>query len=57
MYIHLKLLNLTIMNLKAYDDVKPYRWGNTLKKWREPILNYSKITGPPMPSQRAATPR
>jgi transposase len=28
------------MNLKASDDAELYRWGNTLKRWRQPILNY-----------------
>ena len=35
-----KLLDLIIMNLKASDDAELYRWGNTLKRWRQPILNY-----------------
>ena len=35
-----KLLDLIMMNLKASDDAELYRWGNTLKRWRQPILNY-----------------
>jgi len=35
-----ELLDLIIMNLKASDDAELYRWGNTLKRWRQPILNY-----------------
>jgi transposase len=29
-----------ILNLKCADDGELIRWGNTLKHWREPILNY-----------------
>lgn len=35
-----KLLDLIIVNLKSEDDGELIRWGNTLKRWREPILNY-----------------
>jgi transposase len=35
-----KLLDNIIFNLKLADDAELVRWGNTLKKWREPILNY-----------------
>jgi len=35
-----KLLDNIIFNLKIADDAELVRWGNTLKKWREPILNY-----------------
>ena len=36
----LKILDNIIFNLKIADDAELVRWGNTLKKWREPILNY-----------------
>jgi len=35
-----KLLHLIILNLKSDDDGELIRWGNTLRRWREPILNY-----------------
>jgi transposase len=35
-----KLLNNIILNLKSADDAEMIRWGNTLKHWREPILNH-----------------
>ncbi len=35
-----KLLNNVIFNLKSADDAEMIRWGNTLKRWREPILNH-----------------
>ena len=35
-----KLLHLIILNLKSDDDAELIRWGNTLRRWREPILNY-----------------
>jgi transposase len=35
-----KLLDLVIFDLKASDDGELMRWGNSLKHWREPILNY-----------------
>jgi transposase len=34
------LLDLIIVNLKSEDDGELVRWGNTLKRWREPILNH-----------------
>ena len=34
------LLDLIILNLKSEDDGELVRWGNTLKRWREPILNH-----------------
>jgi len=33
-------LDNVILNLKAGDDAELVRWGNTLKHWREPILNH-----------------
>lgn len=33
-------LDNIILNLKAGDDAELVRWGNTLKQWREPILNH-----------------
>lgn len=33
-------LDNIILNLKAGDDAELIRWGNTLKHWREPILNH-----------------
>ena len=35
-----KLLDNIIFNLKSNDDGELIRWGNTLKRWKEPILNY-----------------
>lgn len=35
-----KQLDNIILNLKAGDDAELVRWGNTLKHWREPILNH-----------------
>lgn len=35
-----KLLDNIIFNLKSDDDGELIRWGNSLKHWREPILNY-----------------
>ena len=35
-----KLLENIIFNLKSADDGELMRWGNTLKHWREPILNH-----------------
>lgn len=35
-----KLLDNIIFNLKSADDAELVRWGNTLKHWREPILNH-----------------
>jgi len=35
-----KQLDNIILNLKAGDDGELIRWGNTLKRWREPILNH-----------------
>lgn len=35
-----RLLDNIIFNLKLADDAELIRWGNTLKHWREPILNY-----------------
>jgi transposase len=35
-----KLLDTIIFNLKSDDDGELIRWGNTLKRWREPILNH-----------------
>ena len=35
-----KLLENIIFNLKSADDGELIRWGNTLKHWREPILNH-----------------
>jgi transposase len=35
-----KLLDNIILNLKSADDAELIRWGNTLKHWREPILNH-----------------
>jgi len=34
------LLENIIFNLKSADDGELIRWGNTLKRWREPILNH-----------------
>ncbi len=35
-----RLLENIIFNLKSADDAELIRWGNTLKHWREPILNH-----------------
>ena len=35
-----KLLDNVIFNLKSADDAELIRWANTLKRWREPILNH-----------------
>jgi transposase len=35
-----QMLDLIIFNLRAEDDGELIRWGNTLKRWREPILNH-----------------
>ena len=35
-----KILENIIFNLKSEDDAGLIRWGNTLKHWREPILNH-----------------
>jgi transposase len=35
-----KFLDNIILNLKSDDDGELIRWGNTLKHWHEPILNY-----------------
>ena len=35
-----KILNNIIFNLKSADDPELITWGNTLKHWREPILNH-----------------
>ena len=35
-----KILDLIILNLKSEDDGELIRWGNTLKRWRESILNH-----------------
>ena len=35
-----RVLDNLILNLKCADDGEMLRWGNTLKHWREPILNY-----------------
>ena len=35
-----RLLDLIILNLKSEDDGELIRWGNTLRRWREPILNH-----------------
>jgi transposase len=34
------VLDAIIFSLKSDDDGELIRWGNTLKHWREPILNY-----------------
>jgi len=36
----IKLLDNIIFNLKSADDAELIRWGNTLKHWREPIVNH-----------------
>jgi transposase len=35
-----RVLDKLILNLKCADDGELVRWGNTLKRWRGPILNY-----------------
>jgi len=35
-----RLLDLIIFNLRSEDDGELIRWGNTLRRWREPILNH-----------------
>jgi transposase len=35
-----KLLDNIVFNLKTADDAELIRWGNTLKYWRELILNH-----------------
>ena len=35
-----RCLDNIILNLKAGDDGELIRWGNTLKGWRQPILNH-----------------
>ena len=35
-----KILDNVIFNLRWADDGELIRWGNTLKHWRQPILNY-----------------
>ena len=35
-----KLLDNIIFNLKSSDDGELIRWGNTLRRWKEPILNH-----------------
>jgi len=35
-----KILDNIILNLRCADDGELIRWGNTLRHWREPILNY-----------------
>ena len=35
-----KILDNIILNLRCADDGELIRWGNTLKHWRDPILNY-----------------
>ena len=35
-----KLLDLIILNLRLEDDGELVRWGNTLRRWGEPILNH-----------------
>jgi len=35
-----RLLDLIILNLKSEDDGELIRWGNTLSRWRESILNH-----------------
>jgi len=35
-----RVLDNLILNLKCADDGEMVRWANTLKHWREPILNY-----------------
>ena len=35
-----RLLDLIILNLRSEDDGELIRWGNTSRRWRNPILNY-----------------
>ena len=35
-----RILDNIIFNLRLSDDGELIRWGNTLKRWREPILNH-----------------
>ena len=35
-----RLLDNIILNLKSEDDAELVRWGGTLKRWRDSILNY-----------------
>ena len=35
-----RILDNVIVNLKSADDGELIRWGNTLKRWRDPILNH-----------------
>jgi len=35
-----ELVSNIIINLKSSDDGELIRWGNTLKRWKEPILNH-----------------
>jgi len=35
-----RILDNIIFNLKLSDDGELIRWGNTLKRWKEPILNH-----------------
>jgi transposase len=35
-----RILDSVIFNLKSSDDGELIRWANSLKHWREPILNY-----------------
>lgn len=35
-----KRLDNIILNLEAGDDAELVRWGRTLRRWREPILNH-----------------
>jgi len=35
-----RILDNIILNLKSSDDGELIRWGNTLKRWKEPILNH-----------------
>ena len=51
-----RLLENIIFNLKSADDAELIRWGNTLKHWREPILNHFDNI-PRMALLKAVTPR
>jgi len=35
-----RILDNLILNLRSADDGELIRWGNTLKRWRDPILNH-----------------
>jgi len=35
-----RILDNLILNLRSADDGELIRWGNTLKHWRDPILNH-----------------